>query len=258
MPRTKRPPKAKAPRKQKAAKRARNPRRPRPARPGGGAPPPPPVAAPNPPTVPPGFGPPIPAPQPQFGEPTPSADPTRFLDQKSDSGYFRLLNKTLLQRVPPPRDPSFTPDKLVLTLAQALGDAGPAKVKAIQAAGRIVFHSVGDTGPTKGSGVEVTDRRGDRGPAKPRAHNHAALGVPSGGRAEAWRRQMRPPHSDQSESPRREPGCSERPFCGCRPSQAGRPASSKQGAQGRSLRDIAVQLGCSSGLVHKTLAKSLN
>jgi hypothetical protein len=98
----------------------------------------------------PGMAPSIPTSEPLFGEPAPSADPTQFLNQPHDSGFYKLLNKSLLQPVPPPRDPSSTPEKLVLTLEQAMGSAGPARVQAIQRAGQIVFHSAGDTGPTKG------------------------------------------------------------------------------------------------------------
>ena len=125
--------------------KARPPRTRRPAGPGKK-----PLAPPKPVPTAPGFGPSIELPNPQFGEPSPSSDPTKFLDQKSDLGYYALVNKTLLQPIPPPRDPAFTPDKLILTLEQAYGNAGPEKVKAIQSSGQIVFHSVGDTGPTKG------------------------------------------------------------------------------------------------------------
>jgi hypothetical protein len=88
---------------------------------------------------------------PHFGEPAPSADPTKFLDQPHDSGFYKQLNKSLLQAVPPPpHNPALFPDKLILTLEQAMGAAGTARVKAIQQARQIVFHSAGDTGPTKG------------------------------------------------------------------------------------------------------------
>jgi calcineurin-like phosphoesterase family protein len=98
----------------------------------------------------PGLAPAIPTSDPLFGEPTPSSDPTRFLDQPHDSGFYKLLNKSLLQPIPPPTNSGITPDKLVLSLEQALGSGGPAKVQALQKAGMIVFHSAGDTGPTKG------------------------------------------------------------------------------------------------------------
>jgi hypothetical protein len=83
---------------------------------------------------------------PHFGDPLPSADPAKFSDQRSDLAYYALVNKKLLQKVPPPR----SPDKVTLTLEEALGKSGPARVQKIQDAKRIVFHSVGDTGPTKG------------------------------------------------------------------------------------------------------------
>ena len=93
---------------------------------------------------------------PHFGEPTPSADPTKFLDQPHDSGFYNQLNKSLLQAVPPPQNPSLFPDKLILTLEQAMGAAGAAKVKRIQQAKKIVFHSAGDTGPTAGPATLTT------------------------------------------------------------------------------------------------------
>src|ERR1700733_7121304 len=94
---------------------------------------------------------------PPFGEPMPSADPTKFLDQPHDSGFYSELNKSLLQPIPPPpHDPSLFPDKLILTLEQAMGSTGAAKVKAIQQAKRIVFHSAGDTGPTTGPATLTT------------------------------------------------------------------------------------------------------
>jgi len=102
------------------------------------------------PVVAPGFANPVSVNQPVFGDPTPSSDPTQFLDQKSDVGFYKLLNKSLLQPVPPPRDTTRFPDKLTITLAEALGDVGASRIQKIQQAGRIVFHAVGDTGPTKG------------------------------------------------------------------------------------------------------------
>lgn len=93
---------------------------------------------------------------PSFGEPTRSPDPTRFIDQKSDAAYYKLLNTKLLQPVPPPENPQRFPGGLILTLEQALGSRGPGAVRGIQNSGQIVFHTVGDTGPTTGpSSVEM-------------------------------------------------------------------------------------------------------
>jgi hypothetical protein len=89
---------------------------------------------------------PIPTGDPLFGEPSPSADPTQFLHQPNDSGFYKTLNRSLLQAIPSPRDPN----SLVMSLETALGSGGTKKVQAIQAAKQIVFHSAGDTGPTKG------------------------------------------------------------------------------------------------------------
>jgi hypothetical protein len=84
---------------------------------------------------------PIPSSQPIFGEPAPSPDPKAFVVKHlSDNPLYNALNKKLLQAVPPPRDGA----SLVLKLADILGEKS---VQKIQAAGHIVFHSVGDTGP---------------------------------------------------------------------------------------------------------------
>ena len=101
---------------------------------------------------------------PIFSEATPSPDPTRFVDQKSDTFWYKdpRLKHLLLKPVPPPRDVSRFPDRLTLTLAEALGSKGAAQTKKVQSAGQIVFHSVGDTGPTANKGpatvVMVADK----------------------------------------------------------------------------------------------------
>jgi hypothetical protein len=94
----------------------------------------------------------VPAPgQPVFAQPTPSPDPTGFVDTTSDEGDFALNDPTLQEPIPAPRGGATEP---ILTLAQVLGDAGPAAVSAIQASGQIVFHSVGDTGSVKGPATQ--------------------------------------------------------------------------------------------------------
>ena len=87
---------------------------------------------------------PIPSSQPIFGEPAPSPDPKAFVVKHlSDNPLYNALNKKLLQAVPPPREGA----SLVLKLADVLGEK---PIQKIQTAGRIVFHSVGDTGPITG------------------------------------------------------------------------------------------------------------
>jgi hypothetical protein len=86
----------------------------------------------------------IPGDQPVFAQPKPSPDPTGFKDPVTDTKLQALLN---LEPVPQPAGGAVEP---VLTLAQVYGSAGTAKVAAIQKAGQIVFHSVGDTGSVVG------------------------------------------------------------------------------------------------------------
>jgi hypothetical protein len=86
----------------------------------------------------------IPGDQPVFAQPKPSPDPTGFKDPVTDTKLQAILN---LEPVPQPAGSAVEP---VLTLAQVYGSAGTAKVAAIQKAGQIVFHSVGDTGSVVG------------------------------------------------------------------------------------------------------------
>lgn len=87
-----------------------------------------------------------------FTEPSPTPDPAHFVVQKNDTQYYQLLNKKLLQPIPPPRDASLTPAELIFTLQKAWGSRGAARVRQIQQAGQIVFHAVGDTGPVASKG----------------------------------------------------------------------------------------------------------
>lgn len=90
--------------------------------------------------------------QPMFGQPMPSPDPTRFVvPHPSDNKKYQLVNKHLLQAIPPSRSTAAEP---VLTLAEVLGPSGASAVRHIQAAGQIVFHCVGDTGSVRGPGTE--------------------------------------------------------------------------------------------------------
>jgi hypothetical protein len=85
--------------------------------------------------------------QPQFAQPTTTPDPNKFtVAHGSDNPLYKLVQKKLLQAIPNP-----SPDaNLTMTLADALGNPGAAAVAAIQKAGQIVFHSLGDSGSTKG------------------------------------------------------------------------------------------------------------
>jgi hypothetical protein len=89
--------------------------------------------------------------QPVFAQPTPSPDPTGFVDTTSDEGDYSLNDPTLQEPIPSPRGGATEP---ILTLAQVLGDAGPAAVSAIEASGQIVFHAAGDTGSSKGPATQ--------------------------------------------------------------------------------------------------------
>lgn len=84
---------------------------------------------------------------PAFSELQHTGDPTEFkIPHGSDTKLYDLIVKNLLQPIPDPR----VPGNLVLTLEEVLGSAGADAVAAIKKAGQIVFHSVGDTGSTKG------------------------------------------------------------------------------------------------------------
>src|SRR5277367_5479966 len=89
-----------------------------------------------------------PAPQPVFAQPTPSPDPTGFKNPVTDQSFAELAN---LEPVPEPAGGAVEP---VLTLAQIYGGAGAAKASAIQAAGQIVFHAVGDSGSVEGPSTQ--------------------------------------------------------------------------------------------------------
>lgn len=81
---------------------------------------------------------------PIFNQPQPSPDPSGFINPVTDQKY-RGINAP--SPTPAPANAAVEP---VLTLAQVYGSAGAAKVAAIQTAGQIVFHSVGDTGNVQG------------------------------------------------------------------------------------------------------------
>ncbi len=86
--------------------------------------------------------------QPIFSQPVPTPDPTSFKNPVTDKKYRGIAT---LSAVPQPRGGAVEP---VLTLQQAYGQAGAAKIKAIQQAQQIVFHSVGDTGSVIGPATQ--------------------------------------------------------------------------------------------------------
>jgi hypothetical protein len=86
--------------------------------------------------------------QPVFGQPIPSPDPSGFKNPVTDQSEQELET---LQTVPQAAGNATEP---TLTLQQVYGTAGSAKVQAIQKAGQIVFHSVGDTGSVVGPSTQ--------------------------------------------------------------------------------------------------------
>ncbi len=86
--------------------------------------------------------------QPVFAQPQPSPDPTGFKNPVTDQSDKELAN---VAAVPQPVGGAAEP---ILTLAQVYGGAGADKTAAIQQAGQIVFHSVGDTGSAEGPSTQ--------------------------------------------------------------------------------------------------------
>ena len=76
-----------------------------------------------------------------FADPSPEPLDNNFQTKVADSRYYNFLVK----KAQPVPAPTRTPP--VMSLEEVLG---PAAVAQIQQAGHIVFHSVGDTGPTRG------------------------------------------------------------------------------------------------------------
>jgi hypothetical protein len=85
---------------------------------------------------------------PVFAQPAPTPDPTSFRDPVTDQ---KLKEVGVVEAFPAPRGGAAEP---VLQFADTLGSQGPARVAAIQKAGQIVFHAVGDTGSTKGPSTQ--------------------------------------------------------------------------------------------------------
>jgi hypothetical protein len=81
--------------------------------------------------------------QPVFNQPAPSPDPTGFKNP------FKGIRN--LEAVPQQRGGAGEP---IVTLEEVYGSAGAAKIAAIEKAGQIVFHSVGDTGSVVGPATQ--------------------------------------------------------------------------------------------------------
>jgi hypothetical protein len=81
-----------------------------------------------------------------YGEPQPSSDETSFRVNNTSAAYYSspyyLLHQNQVQPFPPPRSGA----PMQLKLADFVG---PQMIAAIQSAGKISFHSVGDTGAAK-------------------------------------------------------------------------------------------------------------
>jgi len=89
--------------------------------------------------------------QPQFAEPTASPDPKHFtVAHGNDNPLYNKVQKKLLQAIPAPRAGA----SLTMALADAFGKRGAATFAAIEKAGQIVFHSLGDTGSVKGPATQ--------------------------------------------------------------------------------------------------------
>ncbi len=98
---------------------------------------------------------------PQFGEATPTPDPTTFtVKHGSDTAAYSILDKAKGKLQPRPFPVIKGSDEPVLELADALGRKGSGIVAQIESAGQIVFHSLGDTGSTRGpeSQSQVADK----------------------------------------------------------------------------------------------------
>jgi len=96
---------------------------------------------------------PIPADEPEFAQPQPTPDPTDFrVPHPSDSpAYAQIDALNRAHKLGPLAFPA--PRSLpepTLTLAQVLGGKGDDVIKSITEGGRLVFHSAGDTGSTRG------------------------------------------------------------------------------------------------------------
>jgi hypothetical protein len=96
---------------------------------------------------------------PVFAEPKPTPDPTKYtVPHASDTAAYNEMDALIkASKFVPITFPAVAGvTEPVLTLSDALGPSGPKTIAAIQQAGQIVFHSVGDTGATRGPSTENT------------------------------------------------------------------------------------------------------
>jgi hypothetical protein len=101
-----------------------------------------------------------------FADPTPGGDETSFQINNTSSAYYNspyyLAHKNQVQPIPQPRQPQNV----------SLADFIPAAISAaIQSAGKITFHSVGDTGAAKVNrsqkALTAIERRSNTRPLSP-------------------------------------------------------------------------------------------
>jgi hypothetical protein len=98
---------------------------------------------------------------PQFAEATPTPDPSRFtVKHGSDKNAYTILDREKGKLKPRPFRVVEGTEEPVLKLADALGKKGDSIVTQIERAGQVVFHSLGDTGSTRGpeSQSQVADK----------------------------------------------------------------------------------------------------
>jgi Calcineurin-like phosphoesterase len=95
---------------------------------------------------------PIPTRTPRFAEPPPTPDPTKFtVKHGSDAKAYKILDSLRGTLQPRPFPVVSGTDEPILRLEEAYGvGKGAQIVREIEAAGQIVFHTVGDTGSVKG------------------------------------------------------------------------------------------------------------
>src|SRR6202789_1986184 len=101
-------------------------------------------------------------PQPIFNEGSITPDPTQFKTKHpSDTKLYDQIQDLLTKDVVS-FSPSRLPNNQLFSLQQALGVHGPEMVKNIKSAGKIIFHSTGDTGASNegkyGNELRVADQ----------------------------------------------------------------------------------------------------
>jgi hypothetical protein len=101
-------------------------------------------------------------PQPIFNEGSITPDPTQFKTKHpSDTKLYDQIQDLLTKDVVS-FSPSRLPNNQLFSLQEALGAHGPEMVKNIKSAGKIIFHSTGDTGASNegkyGNELRVADQ----------------------------------------------------------------------------------------------------